>query len=183
MGLIDSTNRVERALVSAKAERRTEREREQLERRYKADLKAELAGAQAQALEELRRKIENIYNEKGYEQAHLYFKSLDARNSVIKSVSNGEAVKRFAFDNYYKILAKVEKEQKQNWEYLQVQALEELREEKEKSIAKKNAVIASAKFILAVLRALAGAFILTLLAVAGFVDLSKSASTPKKRYR
>lgn len=177
MGLIDSTNRVERALVSAKTERQAERERERLERRYKAELKAELEGAKSQALEELRSIITSIYDLLGYEQAHFYFKSLNARENVISKITQKEVIKRVAFENYNKILNQIDKEQKQNFEYEQ----EKNEGQSGKSKVEANAAIAIAKLFLAILRTIAGAVFLLLLVLLGVVDLANTASKPKRR--
>lgn len=182
MGLIDSTNRVERALVSAKAERRAEREQQRLERRYNAELKAERDGAKAQALEELRNIITEFYNLLGYEQASQYFKSLNARERVIDKVSSGEMVKKFAFDNYYQVLAKVETEQKRNREYWQAQPPTV---DEQRKVAEKEATAAVAELILAIGRVLVGAVFLVFLVFLGFVKISEGVCTPTrvKRYR
>lgn len=186
MGLIDSTNRVERTLATAKAERQAEREQQRLERRYNAELKAERDGAKAQALEELRNIFTEVYNLLGYEQASLYFKSISAKKQVIDKISTSEMIKRSAFDNYSQVLAKVEMEQKRNWEYLQqkqqaqVPAVEVQRKEVEK-----EAAVAVAQLFLAVGRVFAGAIFLVFLVFLGFVKISEGVCTPTrtKRYR
>ena len=138
MGLIDSTNRIERALLTAKQEKAQERaekkqkqalaQRDKLEKEVAKDLMAEGLAVEISA----------IYDLLGYNGASLYFKSLEAREKIINKVAKNELEYLTACNLYDKISSGIDKRYKNNEIFAQAQKMEELKEEEEKAIKKQN---------------------------------------------
>lgn len=173
MGLIDSINRFSRASVSAKQEQRQERKQAQADKR-------ELAGAKALAVEELTAYIEGVYERIGYVQANAYFKIIEARERTINALATDELTRQELAKNYYTTLAKVGKIYKADAEADKPPTPAQAR-----AGAEASAAVAVARLVLAIGRTLAGAFVLVILAVAGFINLSAKVCTPTRarRYR
>lgn len=130
MGLIDSTNRIERAILSDKQAKRLEREERKRERKQKERDKLDKEVAKDVITASLTEEISNIYNLLGYNGANLYFKSLEAREKTINKVASNELEYKTACGLYDKILASIDKRHKLNEQYkLQAKELEELKQE------------------------------------------------------
>lgn len=138
MGLIDSTNRIERAILSDKQAKRLEREERKRERKQKERDKLDKEVAKDVITASLTEEISNIYNLLGYNGANLYFKSLEAREKTINKVVSNELEYITASGLYDRILSIIDKRYKNNELYTQAQKLEELREKEEKEIKKHN---------------------------------------------
>ena len=138
MGLIDSTNRIERAILSDKQAKRLEREEKRKRQAIKDRDKLEKEVAKDVITASLTEEISNIYNLLGYNGASLYFKSLEAREKTINKVASNELEYITASGLYDRILSVIDKRYKNNELYTQAQKLEELREKEEKEIKKHN---------------------------------------------
>ena len=138
MGLIDSTNRIERAILSDKQAKALERAEKKREKAIKDRDKLEKEIAVDTMAESLAVEISAIYENIGYNGANLYFKSLESRERTILKVATNELEYRTADKIYDKTLANIDKRHKLNEQYkLQAKELEELKEE-QKSIKKHN---------------------------------------------
>ena len=187
MGLIDSTNRIERAILSDKQARRIEREEKRKRQAIKDRDKLEKEIATDTMAEGLAVEISAIYENIGYNGANLYFKSLESRERTILKVATNELEYKTADKMYEKILASIDKRHKLNEQYkLQKQEMEELKEE-QKSIRKHNfneicKIIAYCIYsgIIAVLKII-GFFLLLCLGFTKFVFMVQPQH--KKRYR
>ena len=130
MGLIDSTNRIERAILSDKQAKRLEREEKKREKAIKDRDKLEKEIATDTMAEGLAVEISAIYEALGYMGANLYYKSLEARERTILKVAKNELEYKTACGLYDKILASIDKRHKLNEQYkLQAKELEELKQE------------------------------------------------------
>lgn len=138
MGLIDSTNRIERAILSDKQAKRLEREEKKRERKQKERDKLDKEIAKDVVTASLTEELSNIYELLGYNGANLYFKSLEAREKTINKVASNELEYITASGLYDRILSIIDKRYKNNELYIQAQKLEELREKEEKEIKKHN---------------------------------------------
>lgn len=138
MGLIDSTNRIERAILSDKQARRIEREEKRKRQAIKDRDKLEKEIATDTMAEGLATEISAIYENIGYNGANLYFKSLESRERTILKVAKNELEYKTACGLYDKILASIDKRYKNNENFIQAQKMQELKEEEEKAIKKHN---------------------------------------------
>ena len=138
MGLIDSTNRIERAILSDKQAKRLEREEKKRERKQKERDRLDKEVAKDVITASLTEEMSNIYNLLGYNGANLYFKSLEAREKILNKICSNELEYKTASGLYDKTLSSIDKIYKRNEEYIQAQKLEELREKEEKEIKKHN---------------------------------------------
>lgn len=130
MGLIDSTNRIERAILSDKQARRLEREEKRKRQVIKDRDKLEKEIATDTMAEGLAVEISAIYEALGYTGANLYYKSLEARERTILKVAKNELEYKTACGLYDKTLASIDKRHKLNEQYkLQAKELEELKQE------------------------------------------------------
>ena len=130
MGLIDSTNRIERAILSDKQAKRLEREEKRKRQAIKDRDKLEKEIATDTMAEGLAVEISAIYETLGYMGANLYYKSLEARERTILKVAKNELEYKTACGLYDKILASIDKRHKLNEQYkLQAKELEELKQE------------------------------------------------------
>ena len=135
MGLIDSTNRIERAILSDKQARRLEREekrkRQAIKERDKLDLSISKELMQQALIEE----ITAIYNRTDFDTASLFFKSLQAKELILRKIATNELEHKTAEELYYKVLSKVTKEYKAQAEFQQqTQKLEELKKQQKNDI-------------------------------------------------
>ena len=136
MGLIDSTNRIERAILSDKQARRLEREELKRERKEKARDRLDVNISKDLMKEALELEFTTLFDTLGYSGASLYLKSLEARQRILQKVAKSELEYKFASELYCKILTNVDKIYKRNEEYTQAQALEELKEQQKKESEK-----------------------------------------------
>lgn len=139
MGLIDSTNRIERAILSDKQAKRLEREERKRERKQKERDRLDKEIAKDVITASLTEEISNIYNLLGYNGANLYFKSLEAREKTINKVASNELEYITASGLYDRILSSIDKIYKRNEEYNTAQALEELKAQHQQE-EKKNSL-------------------------------------------
>ena len=137
MGLIDSTNRIERAILSDKQAKRLEREERKRERKEKERDRLELSISKDLMQEGLYNEFSGLYNQLGYNGASLYLKSLDARQRILNKISSNELEYKTANGLYDKTLLSIDKIYKRNEEYSTAQALEKLREQHQQE-EKKN---------------------------------------------
>jgi len=139
MGLIDSTNRIERAILSDKQAKRLEREEKKRERKEKERDRLDLSISKDLMQEGLYNEFSGLYNQLGYNGASLYLKSLEARQRILNKICSNELEYKTASGLYDKTLSSIDKIYKRNEEYTQAQALEELREQYQQD-EKKNKV-------------------------------------------
>lgn len=133
MGLIDSTNRIERALLTAKQEKAQERAEKKQQQAIKARDKIDREIARDVVTEALEYEIIQIYEMLPYTQADLILKSLETRKNIIAKVSTNELEKRFADTNYEKIKSTIGKRYKFDNEYKKTQPIEETPEEEKQA--------------------------------------------------
>lgn len=138
MGLIDSTNRIERAILSDKQAKRLEREERKRERKEKERDRLDLSISKELMQEGLYNEFSGLYNQLGYNGASLYLKSLDARQRILNKISSNELEYKTASGLYDKTLSSIDKIYKRNEEYNTAQALEELREQHQQEEKKNN---------------------------------------------
>lgn len=138
MGLIDSTNRIERAILSDKQAKRLEREERKRERKQKERDKLDLSISKDLMQEGLYNEFSGLYNQLGYNGAGLYLKSLEARQRILNKICNNELEYKIASGLYDKTLTSIDKIYKRNEEYTQTQVLEELREQYQQEEKKNN---------------------------------------------
>lgn len=138
MGLIDSVNKVERALLTDKQEKAQERAEKKRKQAIKERDKLEKEVAKDLITQALTQEISTIYDLLGYNGASLYFKSLEAREKIINKVASNELEYLTACNLYDKILSGIDKRYKNNEIFIQAQKMEELKEEEEKAIKKHN---------------------------------------------
>lgn len=130
MGLIDSTNRIERAILSDKQEKALTRAEKKRKQAIKDRDKIDKETAQDVISEALAIEISSIYEALGYTGANLYYKSLEARERTILKVATNELEYKTACTLYDKILSSIDKRHKLNEQYkLQAKELEELKQE------------------------------------------------------
>lgn len=128
MGLIDSTNRIERAILSDKQAKRLEREERKREKAIKDRDKLDLSISKELMQQALQEEIKAIYSKTDYNTATLFFKSLQAKELILNKVAKKELEHKVADEVYYKVLAKISKEYKAQEEFKQqTQELEELK--------------------------------------------------------
>lgn len=128
MGLIDSVNKVERALLTAKQEKAQERAEKKREKAIKDRDKLDLNISKELMQEALQEEIKAIYSRTDYNTATLFFKSIQSKELILRKIASNELEYRTAEEMYYKILAKISKEYKAQAEYQQAAGeLEELK--------------------------------------------------------
>ena len=128
MGLIDSTNRIERAILSDKQAKRLEREERKREKSIKDRDKLDLNISKELMQQALQEEIKAIYSKTDYNTATLFFKSLQAKELILNKVAKNELEHKVAEEMYYKVLNKINKEYKAQEEFKQqTQELEELK--------------------------------------------------------
>lgn len=128
MGLIDSTSRIERAILSDKQARRLEREEKRRRQAIKDRDKLDLSISKDLMQEALQEEIKAIYSRTDYNTATLFFKSIQSKELILQKVASNELEYRTAEEMYYKVLNKISKEYKAQAEFQQqTQELEELK--------------------------------------------------------
>lgn len=180
MGLIDSTNRIERAILSDKQARRLEREEKRKRQAIKERDKLDVSISKDLMQEALQKEISNIYNNTDFDTATLFFKSLQAKELILQKIASNELEYKTANELYNKVLTKVTKEQKANNEYKQATAqLEELKKRQKNDIYK---TIAKAIYtcIIGVFKVI-GFFLLICMGFTKFIYMVQPQH--KKRYR
>lgn len=180
MGLIDSVNKVERALLTAKQEKAQERAEKKRDKAIKDRNKLDITISKELMQEALQEEIKAIYNKTDYDTATLFFKSIQAKELILEKVAKNELEYKTAEELYYKILAKISKEYKAQAEYRQAtQEIEELKKYHSNDIYKSialtiyNIIIGTFKVI--------GFFILLCLGFTKFVFMVQPQH--KRRYR
>lgn len=110
MGLIDSTNRIERAILSDKQARKQEQEERRKEREELRKDKLEVQTAKKTAAEYLNEMFIYMFERNGT-PIYKAFQTLEVRNTVLKTVAkqHGTLVAELAIDLYDKELQKVYK--------------------------------------------------------------------------
>lgn len=110
MGLIDSTNRIERAILSDKQARKREQEERKKEREELRKDKLEVQLAKKTAEEYLNQVFDYSFKRNGT-PIYQAFQTLEVRNTVLKTIANqhGSLVTELAIDLYDKELQKVYK--------------------------------------------------------------------------
>ena len=128
MGLIDSTNTIERAILTAKQEKAQERTEKKREKAIKDRDKLDLNISKELMQEALQEEIKAIYSRTDYNTATLFFKSIQSKELILRKIASNELEYKTAEELYYKILAKISKEYKAQAEYQQAtQEMEELK--------------------------------------------------------
>ena len=128
MGLIDSVNKVERALLTDKQEKAQERAEKKREKAIKDRDKLDLNISKELMQEALQEEIKAIYSRTDYNTATLFFKSIQSKELILRKIASNELEYKTAEELYYKILAKISKEYKAQAEYQQAtQEMEELK--------------------------------------------------------
>lgn len=138
MGLIDSTNRIERAILSDKQAKRLEREERKKERKEKERDKLDMSISKDLMQEGLYNEFSGLYNQLGYNGASLYLKSLEARQRILNKICSNELEYKTANGLYDKTLSSIDKIYKHDEQFKTAQKLEELRAEQKKEIKKHN---------------------------------------------
>ena len=136
MGLIDSTNRIERALLTAKQEKALERAEKKQQQAIKARDKVDKEVARDVIEEGLEKELCNLFEILGYNGAKLYLKSLEAREKITARVANNELELKTALNIYDKVKSAVTKRYKEQEEYKTAQAMAAQAEEMEKQTKK-----------------------------------------------
>lgn len=138
MGLIDSTNRIERAILSDKQAKRLEREERKRERKEKERDRLDINISKDLMREALELEFTSLFDNLGYNGASLYLKSLEARNRILRKITTNELEYKTANELYDRTLSSIDKIYKHNEEHTTAQALEELREQHQQEEKKKN---------------------------------------------
>ena len=187
MGLIDSTNRIERAILSDKQAKRLEREEKKRERKQKEREKLDISISKDLMEEALYNEFGELYNILGYNGANLYLKSLESREKILCKIAKNELDYKIASGLYDKTLSSIDKIYKHDEQFKTAQKLEELRAEQEKEIKKHNfaeicKIIAYCIYtsIIAIIK-ICGFFLLLCLGFTKFVYTAQPQH--KRRYR
>lgn len=136
MGLIDSTNRIERALLTAKQEKALERAEKKQQQAIKARDKVDKEVARDVVVEALEKELCNLFEMLGYNGAELYLKSLEAREKITARVASNELELKTALSIYDKTKNAVTKRYKAQEEYKTAQAMAAQAVEAEKQAKK-----------------------------------------------
>lgn len=180
MGLIDSTNRIERAILSDKQAKRLEREERKRERKQKERDRLDLSISKELMQEGLYNEFSGLYNQLGYNGASLYLKSLDARQRILNKICNNELEYKMASGLYDKTLSSIDKIYKRNEEYLANSPPSQSEMQKQ---ARHDMAQALAGVILAFIKVVGRALMLVVLIFIGFDKLASGVCKKKKRYR
>ena len=141
MGLIDSVNKVERALLTAKQEKAQERAEKKRDKAIKDRNKLDITISKELMQEALQEEIKAIYSKTDYDTATLFFKSIQSKELILKKIAANELEYKTADEMYYKVLNKISKEYKAQEEYkAQTQQLEELKKRQKNDIYKNIAM-------------------------------------------
>lgn len=141
MGLIDSVNKVERALLTAKQEKAQERAEKKRDKAIKDRNKLDITISKELMQQALQEEIKAIYSKTDYDTATLFFKSIQAKELILQKVAKSELEYKTAEEMYYKVLNKISKEYKAQEEYKQAtQEIEELKKRQKNDIYKNIAM-------------------------------------------
>ena len=128
MGLIDSVNKVERALLTDKQERARERAEKKRDKTIKERDKLDISISKELMQEALKEEIKAIFARTDYSTANLFFKSIQSKELILQKIAKNELEYKVASELYYKELSKIDKEYKNQSEFQQkTQELEELK--------------------------------------------------------
>lgn len=180
MGLIDSTNRIERAILSDKQARRLEREEKKKKQAIKERDKLDLSISKDLMQQALTEEITAIYKRTDYNTASLFFKSIQSKELILRKIASNELEYKTAEEMYYKALNKISKEYKAQAEYKQeTQELEELKKYHKNDVPK---VIALTLYniIIGILKVI-GFFILICMGFTKFIFMIQPQH--KRRYK
>lgn len=180
MGLIDSTNRIERALLTAKQEKAQERAEKKRDKAIKDRDKLDLSISKELMQQALAEEITAIYSKTDFNTATLFFKSLQAKELILRKIATNELEHKTAEELYYKVLSKVTKEYKAQAEFQQqTQKLEELKKRQKNDIYK-NVALAIYTCIVSIFKVI-GFLILICMGFTKFVYMVQPQH--KKRYK
>ena len=180
MGLIDSVNKVERALLTAKQEKAQERAIKNRKQAIKERDKLDLNISKELMQEALQKEIKAIFQKTDYNTATLFFKSLQARELIVKKVASNELEHKLANELYDKVLVKNSKIYKNNEYYKQqTQELEELKKYHKNDVYK-NIALTIYNIIIGVFKVI-GFFLLICMGFTKFIYMVQPQH--KRRYR
>lgn len=180
MGLIDSVNKVERALLTAKQEKAQERAEKKRDKAIKDRNKLDVTISKELMQEALQEEIKAIYNKTDYDTAALFFKSIQSKELILQKIASNELEYKTAEEMYYKVLNKISKEYKAQEEYKQAtQEIEELKKQQKENIYK-NIAMAIYTCIVGVFKVI-GFLLLLCLGFTKFVYMVQPQH--KKRYK
>ena len=180
MGLIDSTNRIERALLTAKQEKAQERAEKKRDKAIKDRDKLDLNISRELMQEALQEEIKAIYSRTDYNTATLFFKSIQSKELILRKIASNELEYRTAEEMYYKVLNKISKEYKAQAEFQQqTQELEELKKYHKNDVYK-GIALTIYNVIIGIFKVI-GFFLLICMGFTKFVFMVQPQH--KKRYR
>ena len=180
MGLIDSVNKVERALLTAKQEKAQERAEKKRDKAIKDRNKLDITISKDLMQEALQEEIKAIYSKTDYNTASLFFKSIQSKELILQKIASNELEYKTAEEMYYKVLNKISKEYKAQEEYKQAtQELEGLKKQQKNDIYK-NIAMAIYTCIVGVFKVI-GFLLLICMGFTKFIYMVQPQH--KKRYR
>ena len=180
MGLIDSTNRIERALLTAKQEKAQERAEKKRDKAIKDRDKLDLNISKELMQQALQEEIKAIYNRTDYNTATLFFKSIQSKELILKKIATNELEYKTAEEMYHKALNKISKEYKAQTEFQQqAQELEELKKYHKNDVYKSIALTIY-NIIIGIFKTI-GFFLLICLGFTKFIFMVQPQH--KKRYK
>ena len=180
MGLIDSVNKVERALLTAKQEKAQERAEKKRDKAIKDRDKLDLSISKDLMQQALQEEIKAIYSRTDYNTASLFFKSIQSKELILQKIASNELEYKTAEEIYYKVLNKISKEYKaQNEFQQQTQELEELKK-RQKNDVYKNIALAIYTCIVSIFKVI-GFLLLICIGFTKFVYMVQPRH--KKRYK
>lgn len=180
MGLIDSVNKVERALLTAKQEKAQERAEKKRDKAIKDRNKLDLSISKELMQQALQEEIKAIYSKTDYNTAALFFKSIQSKELILRKIATSELEYKTADEIYYKVLNKINKEYKAQEEYKQTtQEIEGLKKQQKNDIYK-NIAMAIYACIIGVFKVI-GFLLLICLGFTKFVYMAQPQH--KKRYK
>lgn len=180
MGLIDSVNKVERALLTAKQEKAQERAEKKRDKAIKDRDKLDLNISKDLMQQALQEEIRAIYNRTDYNTATLFFKSIQSKELILQKIASNELEYRTAEEMYCKVLNKISKEYKvQNEFQQQTQELEKLKKYHKNDVYK-GIALTTYNIIIGIFKVI-GFFILICMGFTKFVFMVQPQH--KKRYK
>ena len=181
MGLIDSTNRIERALLTAKQEKAQERAEKKRDKAIKDRDKLDVSISKELMQEALQEEIKAIYNRTDYNTATLFFKSIQSKELILQKIASNELEYKVASGLYDKTLSSIDKIYKRNKEYLANSPPSQSERQKQ---ACHDMAQALAGVVLALLKVAGRVILLVFLVVGGFCHLANAPyKRSKRRYR
>lgn len=180
MGLIDSVNKVERALLTAKQEKAQERAEKKRDKAIKDRDKLDITTSKELMQDALQEEIKAIYSRTDYNTATLFFKSIQSKELILQKIASNELEYRTAEEMYYKVLNKISKEYKAQAEFQQqTQELEELKKYHKNDVYK-NIALAIYNIIIGIFKVI-GFFILICMGFTKFIFMVQPQH--KRRYK